>query len=107
MKYGLSVPELEKIRLIFTRYGKVNKVLLFGSRAMGNHKPGSDVDLAIQGNNINLNDIISLSIQFDDLDSLVNFDLLSYSSINDPAVLDHINRVGVTVFDRLTNVSAN
>ena len=100
MKYGLSMYELEKIQQIFANYSKVNKVILFGSRAMGKYKPGSDVDLAIQGVNITLNDIISLSIQLEELDSLISFDLLNYSSINDPDILAHIKRVGITMYDR-------
>jgi predicted nucleotidyltransferase len=100
MKHGLSVSELEEIQQVFSLNDKVDKVILFGSRAMGTFKPGSDIDLAVQGDAINLNDILSMSVHLEDLGSLLSFDLLNYSSIDNPDVVDHIDRVGVILYDK-------
>ena len=100
MKYGLSTSNLKEIQRVFTNNDRVKKVILFGSRAMGTYKPGSDVDLVIQGDLITLNDIISLNIRLEELDFLIHFDLLSWSSITDPNVLDHIKRVGIAIYDK-------
>jgi len=49
MNYGLRGDEIEKIITVFKKYTKVDKVILYGSRAMGTYKPGSDIDLTVIG----------------------------------------------------------
>jgi len=54
MPYGLKPHIIEKIKNIFVNYPQVEKVILYGSRAKGNYKTGSDIDLTVLGNDINL-----------------------------------------------------
>lgn len=49
MKYGLSDIELNKLREFYARYEDIEEVILYGSRAKGNHKPFSDVDISLVG----------------------------------------------------------
>ena len=49
MKYGLSEKQLEQVISILKKYDEIEGAILFGSRALGNYKPASDVDIAIKG----------------------------------------------------------
>lgn len=100
LKYGLSGNELEKVIRLIGQNRKVDKVILFGSRAKGNFQNGSDIDLALKGKNLNLDDILNLSIDFDHLDLPYKYDLVIYDRIKDPALVEHINRVGIVLLDR-------
>ncbi|GAA4449441.1 hypothetical protein GCM10023189_08820 [Nibrella saemangeumensis] len=62
MRFGLTARDLNAIRQVFANCDKAEQVIIFGSRAMGNYKPGSDIDLAIKGDSLTLNDILKLSI---------------------------------------------
>ena len=52
MDTGIRMEVLEEIRKIAERYG-IDKVLLFGSRARGDYKRTSDIDLAVSGGDFN------------------------------------------------------
>ena len=60
MKYGLSDQVITKIIDVFTKFPEVKEVILYGSRAKGNYKRGSDIDLAIKGKNIKWIQLTSL-----------------------------------------------
>lgn len=76
MEYGLDTKYMEMIRSIFSRYPEVEKVILFGSRAKGNYKRGSDIDIAVTGEGGVKNTLSSLQGEFED--SLLPFLLISY-----------------------------
>lgn len=100
MKYGLSQSVIQKINTILSRYPQVEKATLFGSRAKGNYKNGSDIDLTLHGANLSLSVIYKI---LDDLDELLlpyTIDLSIFNHIDDPDVIDHIERVGVTFYDK-------
>lgn len=94
MNYGLTAEDIKQITGVFAAYPAVQKVVIFGSRAMGNYKPGSDIDLAITGDTLTFDDILQLHSQLEKLDTLYSFDMQNINTINDPAVIDHIKRVG-------------
>ncbi|MBU0464798.1 MAG: nucleotidyltransferase domain-containing protein [Proteobacteria bacterium] len=62
MLYGLKNQVIEKINQIFARCQEVEKVILYGSRAKGNHKKGSDIDLTLIGENLNLKLLNKISL---------------------------------------------
>ncbi len=47
MDTGLNAHDTEKIRAIFKKFPQIDKVILYGSRAMGTYKPGSDIDIRL------------------------------------------------------------
>ena len=100
MKYGLSETTIRKIRSVLREYPQVEKAMLYGSRAKGNFKNGSDIDLSLRGRNLTLTVLYKI---LDDLDELwlpYTIDLSIFHQISDPDVIDHIQRVGVTFYDR-------
>jgi predicted nucleotidyltransferase len=49
MKFGLSNATLEKFHSVFSKYPEIEEVLIYGSRAKGNYREGSDIDITLKG----------------------------------------------------------
>jgi len=100
MKHGLK-ESTEEIREIFSRYPQVEKAVLYGSRAKGNYKNGSDVDLTLDGgDDLTMNVLYRIMDDIDDLLLPYSFDLSILKDIQDHDVLDHIRCVGVLFYER-------
>lgn len=100
LTYGIENSELETVISVLSENDKINKVSLFGSRAKGNFTTGSHIDLALQGENLVLNDILEASIEIDKLFLPYKFDLIIQNRIKEVALIEHIERVGITLFKR-------
>ena len=96
---GLEAIVFEKMNTIFSKYHEIESVELYGSRAMGNYKTASDIDLTLKGT-------IDLSLQFKiefDLDDLMfpyKFDISIYNKISNQEFLEHIKRVGIVIYKK-------
>jgi predicted nucleotidyltransferase len=100
MKYGLPQSAIQKICAVLSRHPQVEKAILYGSRAKGNYKNGSDIDLTLRGVDLSLNVIYKI---LDDLDELLlpyTIDLSIFNDIGDPDMVEHIQRVGITFYDK-------
>jgi type I restriction enzyme S subunit len=78
----------------------VDKALVFGSRAKGNYRPDSDIDIALKGQDLNTDDIIAMSVAFEEKGILHKIDLINYHTIKEPDLKDHIKRVGIEFYSR-------
>ena len=97
---GLTKEDIDRIRAVFANYKPVEKALLYGSRAMGNHQPASDIDIALVGHGIDLSLQTSIAFDLDDLMLPYKFDVSVYERITNAALIDHINRVGKELYQR-------
>jgi predicted nucleotidyltransferase len=97
MKFSLQDFVIEKIKNIFIKYNNINEVLLYGSRAIGNYKEGSDIDLTIKGD-VKFKDLQKIINELDDLLLPYKFDISIFSDINNDNLIDHIKRVGIIPF---------
>mgnify|MGYP003611257795 CR=1 FL=1 len=95
---GLSKDIFDKMNTVFKNYKAIESVLLYGSRAMGNFKPASDIDISIVGEDIDLNLQNIIEFALDDLMVPYKFDVSIYNKITNPTFIDHINRVGVEIY---------
>jgi len=102
MPYGLKASAIRQINDVFARYGTVWEVILYGSRAKGNFKPGSDIDLTLKGEGLNLQTLNRIDFDLDDLLLPYTFDLSIYSQIDNIDLIEHIERVGVAFYKRET-----
>lgn len=100
MHGGLKENVVENIQLIFVKYPQIEKVIMYGSRAKGNYSPGSDIDLTIIGNDIELSLLNKIENDLDDLLLPYKFDLSVLRNITNENLLDHIQRVGVEFYIR-------
>lgn len=95
---GLPEYAVEKICGIFRDYPPIRRVILYGSRAMGTYRPGSDIDLCIEAESLGLTELLSIENRIDDLLLPWKVDLSLLHTIDNPALQDHIRRVGVTFY---------
>ena len=96
--YGLPEDAIAKLCGIFSQYPAIQSVLLYGSRAKGNYRPGSDIDLSIQAPTLGLSDLLSIENQIDDLLLPWTVDLSLLHHIDNPELLDHIRRIGIPLY---------
>ena len=100
LPFGLPSAAAEKIRAVFAFHPEVQKAVLYGSRAKGNYKTGSDIDLTMYGDD--LSHILLLKI-LDELDELLlpwMIDLSIFRQIDNANLREHIKRVGVVFYER-------
>ena len=100
MRYGLSDDVIEQINTVFSHYPKISKVILYGSRAKGNYKEGSDIDLSIVGSGIDLPLLHRIETELDDLLLPYKIDLNIYEKIRNEELKEHIERVGKVFYER-------
>lgn len=99
MKFGLQDNTLKQIIHILSASPEVEEAILYGSRAKGNFKPASDIDITLKGN-ISLNDLNKISMALDDLLLPYTFDLSVFNQIENPDLIAHIKRVGKRLWVR-------
>jgi len=101
MKYGLQEATIQKICAVFVRYPQVEKAVLYGSRAKGSYRNGSDIDLTLLGGkDLTLDVMNKISNELDDLLLPYKIDLSIFHDISDPDVVEHIRRVGVMFYEK-------
>ena len=97
---GLEEEEITRMIEIFSKQGKIKKVILYGSRAMGTWRPNSDIDLTIQGESLTLDKQFEIENELDDLMMPYKIDISLLHHIKNQDLLDHINEVGIVFFER-------
>lgn len=100
MKFGLKAKTIAQINTIFANYPQIKKAVLYGSRAKGNYKNGSDIDLTLIGEGLTLNILYKISLELDDLLLPYTIDLSIYHYISNHDLIAHIQRVGMIFFER-------
>jgi predicted nucleotidyltransferase len=103
-RFGLTATDLEAITTVLGSKPRVDKAIIFGSRAKGNHKPGSDVDIALKGNELTFDDVAGISYLLNEETSMpYKFDILNYHTIKEPELKAHIDRAGIEFYARQNN----
>ena len=102
MDFGLSPAVIARLREVFARFPGVDKAVLYGSRAMGTHKTGSDIDLTLYGEKLTLEQLAVIASELDDLLLPYTIDLSIFASLNNADLCEHISRVGKVFYKRAT-----
>ena len=100
MNYGLNQQDIEKIRAVLEGYPEVKQAILYGSRAKGNYRLSSDVDISLVGEKLTLSDLLAIENRLDDLLLPYKIDLSIYRLIENPGLIAHIERVGTVFYER-------
>lgn len=97
--FGLLTSDLNFLIQLFQKFPSIQEVHIFGSRAKGNFKKGSDVDLSIKGEQITFEEINKLDDELNELSNLpYKFDLVHYEKIESIELKEHIDRIGRVIY---------
>ena len=98
MTLGLSGKELDAMILVFKQFSGIQEAILFGSRAMGTFKPGSDVDIALKGR-ITIQDVASVKALLEEESPLpYTFDVVDYHTLETLTLKEHVDRHGKSIY---------
>ncbi|MFH1429155.1 MAG: nucleotidyltransferase domain-containing protein [Candidatus Margulisiibacteriota bacterium] len=98
---GLNKIDTDHLLSALIRFPEIEEAIIFGSRAKGNYKKGSDVDIAIKGSYIEYQTVLGLkSMLEENLPLPYFFDVIHYESINSPELKEHIDRAGKTIYSK-------
>jgi predicted nucleotidyltransferase len=98
MPFGLPDEVLPRLLAVLSSNPKVKQITLYGSRAKGNARHGSDIDLCLDGDALSLKDLDELDARIDDLLLPWKVDISVWQQIDNPELIAHIERVGVRVY---------
>lgn len=94
MNFVLQEETITKINSVFEKYPEVVEVIIYGSRAKGNYKEGSDIDISIKGTGMTEDIRSKISLDIDDLNTPYLFDISIFHKLNSSDLEEHIDRVG-------------
>lgn len=95
---GLTEKALAGIFSVLRAHPDIERATLYGSRAKGCFRPGSDIDLTLHGKSISWEEFLDIEREIDDLLLPWKTDLSLYHHIDNKALRDHISRVGLTLW---------
>lgn len=95
---GLSSATITALQQVFSQHTEVEQALLYGSRAKGNFRKGSDIDLTLLGEKLDYHMLSRIETEIDDLLLPYSIDLSLFRQIDNPDLLDHIRRVGLIFY---------
>lgn len=98
---GLLERDFKFILKAISKYPEIEEAIIFGSRAMGNYKKGSDIDLALKGEKVDQRVVRRLSDELEEEYPLPYFfDIVNYNDIEDKEFKRHIDSVGKTIWKK-------
>lgn len=103
MNWGLKEETIAQVTDVLAQHPEVEQAILYGSRAKGNFKNGSDVDLTLKGQHLNQPTVWEIRGKLDDLSTPYTFDISFFDDISNQELIDHINRVGVMFYNASDN----
>lgn len=100
MSHGIPVAAVDGIRGVLRNFPEVEKATLYGSRAKGTHRRGSDIDLTLHGEGLDQSGLTRICDDLDDLLLPYKMNISLFKDLTHPELVDHIRRVGVTLYER-------
>lgn len=94
LRFGLKESIISQINGIFSKYPDIEKAIIYGSRAKGTYRNGSDIDITLFGENLTYGQLNQIETQLDNLLLVYSIDLSLFKYIDSPDLIEHINHVG-------------
>lgn len=100
---GLQPGIISQIHAVFAAFPQIEQAILYGSRAKGNFRAGSDIDLCLIGASLTMATLLNIENALDDLLLPYKIDLSLHHHIDNPELLAHIERIGIVFYSRASN----
>lgn len=98
-QYGLYQSDIANIVHILQQHPEVEEGYVIGSRAMGNYRHGSDVDLVLKGDLLTFAIASRISYLLNEETQMpYQFDVINYNTTRSPELIDHFERVGKLLY---------
>ena len=104
-EFGLPPSTVDTIRQILADVPAVRKAVIYGSRAKGNYRPGSDIDLTLFGDALDLDTLGQIATRLDESPIPYQVDLSIFKLIEHEGLREHIERAGQLFYDALQMIS--
>ncbi len=98
--FGLKPETLSQIQAVLQGFPEVEKAIIYGSRAMGNNRHNSDIDLTLIGKKLGLTELLRIENELDDLLLPYQIDLSLFHQIDNLELINHISESGKTLFEQ-------
>ena len=98
MMYGMEDDELQLMNDTFAKTANLQQVILYGSRAKGNNRPFSDVDITLIGDSLTDDDLADVAFRLSESSLPYFCDVSLFSRLDNPALIDHIKRRGKIIY---------
>lgn len=99
-QFGLTDKQQQIIKDILMRYPEVEQAVIYGSRAKGNFREGSDIDLTLKGKQLNQAILSNIWLELDDSYSPYLFDLSIYQNLTNPQLIESIDQTGKIFYQK-------
>lgn len=100
MSFGLRANDIAAMHAVFANHPALEQAIIYGSRAKGNYRNGSDIDLTFKAPEMELSEMNQISWELDDLMLPYKFDISLYHQLQHDDIKDHIARVGKVFYEK-------
>ncbi len=97
-EFGLPDKTVAIIRQIFAEFPVIKKAVIYGSRAKGNYRPGSDIDLTLSGDGLDPRILGRIAARLHESPIPYQVDLSIFDQIDHAGLREHIERVGIVFY---------
>lgn len=98
--FGLKPADIAAVIDAISRHNDVEEAIVFGSRAIGNYKSGSDVDIALKGR-LGPDTAIDIAVELNErLPLPYKFDVVAYAALSHKPLIEHIDLYGKVLYKR-------
>ena len=100
-KFGITKKSYNKLLGLFARNPQIERVVIYGSRAMGTYQNGSDIDLTLVGEGLDFNFLAHILCEIENLDLPYMVDLSIFNLIDNQCLVDHIRKIGKDFYTKM------
>jgi predicted nucleotidyltransferase len=98
MRFGLTEDTIEKFHSVFRKYPEIEEVIIYGSRAKGNYREGSDIDITLRGEDLTEAIRSKVWLDLDELNTPYLVDLSVFHTLTSESLINHIQRIGMLFY---------
>ncbi len=100
MNFGLNKHTTDTFCNVFRKYPEIQAAIIYGSRAKGNYREGSDIDITLKGEGLSDEICSKVWLDLDELNTPYLIDLSVYDKLTSDSLIEHIDRVGKVLYQK-------